>query len=306
MKNQNIAFMLKREQLKHVSTEEERIEILQELVNLNPKDPRDLKLRAGYKKELGILRRKTGSKGRHMSFNPFDSFRYDQQVVIVGETNSGRSTLLRNLTDSRPDVTETPFTTYKPEVGLFTFNDIPIHMIEVPPLYEGDNDRKKGNFIRNSDVICIAARNKSDAERAISVLEDYLIIIYGNHSESKKHKNRPNDEIIQKPTFIAAWDDFDYDGCNTVDISSPEAVGEEIYRLLGIKRVYCVRDGKRDGSPLIFSKDQDVTVRDFVDRLGLNTSRMKNARIYGSLDIPDGRIIGMDYVLKDGDGVNFK
>jgi ribosome-interacting GTPase 1 len=36
---------------------------------------------------------------------------------------------MHNLTDRDIKVSEVPFTTYKPEVGIFVYNDVPIHMM---------------------------------------------------------------------------------------------------------------------------------------------------------------------------------
>ncbi|MBL7054657.1 50S ribosome-binding GTPase [Candidatus Woesearchaeota archaeon] len=301
MKNQNIAFMLKRKELKHVSSEDERIRVLEELVSLNPKDPLDLALRTKYKKELEVLKKKSSSKGRQISQNPYDGIRYDRQVVLVGEANSGKSTLHQRLTGSDSRIAETPFTTYKPEMGIFTYNDVPVQIVEVPPVYQGENDNNKINFIRNSDVICITAKDFDRATSVGSVLEDYLIIL---SKEAKDHKHRRKDEIIEKPTLIAGWSRFDYKGCNVVDISSNDQIGEEIYRLLNIKRFYCFIDGRIEGKPLVFPKGLEVTVRDFADRLGLN--RVREAKIFGSSDVYEGQSVGLDYLLNDGDKVNLK
>ncbi|MBW2996184.1 50S ribosome-binding GTPase [Candidatus Woesearchaeota archaeon] len=306
MKNQNIAFRLKKQKLNHVSTEQERIRLLEELVVLNPKDSRDLELRTKFKKELDVLKKKTSSKKKQPPQNIYSSIKYNRQVAIVGEANSGKSTLMQMLTNSNPKISDAPFTTYKPEAGIFVYNDVPIQIAEVPSLYGGDNDKNKIQFIRNSDVICVAVRDKKELSSVISTLEDYLIIISGNVSESKKHKYRSKEDIIEKPSFVAAWSKFDYEEYNVVDISSPTDIGDEIYRLLNIRRVYCFKNGQVDGDPLIFPRNQEVTVGDFAKKIGLGKDKIKGAKIFGSSTTHDGEMVGRDYVLNDGDKVNLK
>lgn len=304
MKNQNIAFRLKKRELNYVSTEQERIKLLEELVRLNPRDARDLGLRTKFKKELAILKKKSFTKKGQLSQNIYSLIRYSRQVVIIGEFNSGKSTLVHNLTGRDIKISEVPFTTYKPEVSIFAYNDVPIQFVEVPSLYSGDNDRNKMSFIRNSDVICITAKNENELRSVVSTLEDYLIIISREVSEAKNHKYRPKDEIIEKPSFVAMWTKFDYEECNVVDINSPTDIGEEVYRLLNIMRIYCFKDGETDGDPLIFSRNQEITVEDFGKKLGL--SKIKGAKIFGSSNTYDGRMVGLNYRLSDGEKVSFR
>jgi|GEM_PF-1622689 len=304
MKNQNIAFMLKKKELDHISTEQERIKILKELINLNPKDPRDLELRTKFKKELLILENKSFGKKSISYQNIYDSIKHNRQVVILGETNSGKSTLLEKLTDSHPIILETPFTTYKPESGIFLYNDVPIQLIEIPSLYEGDNDKNKINFIRNADIICILIKNHTELNPLISILENYLIIPSKEISEAKNHKHKSREEIIEKPSFIAAWTKFDYVPCNVVDISSLTEFGYETYRLLNIMRIYCFKNGKIDGNPVVFSKWEEPTVTDFANKLGLKN--FKYAKIFENKNDNNGKLVGLDYKLKEGDLITLK
>lgn len=303
MKNPNIAFRLGRQKLKHVETIQEKIKLLEELVSLNPKHPNDLRLKAKFKEELELLRKKIPKK-KQQSKNLYDSINYNRQVVIVGETNSGKTTLMQKLTGNNMIISEAPFTTYKPEVGMFVYNDVPIQFIEVPSLYTGDNDRNKINFIRNSDIICVAVRNENELKSVVSTLEDFLVIISGEVSESQNHKYRPKDEVIEKPSFIAAWTKFDYEMCNLVDINLPADIGEEVYKLLNIMRIYCFKNGKVDGDPVIFPRNQEVTVEDFSKKLGL--SRVKRAKIFGGSKTYRGQMVSLDYKLNDGEKVDLR
>jgi len=299
MKNQNVAFMLKRKELHKARTEAERLAILRELVELDPKGGQDLKLRAKYKKELEVLMRKSSSRGGIVSDNPYAGIKYNRQLVLVGETNSGRSSLLRLLTGADVSISDRLFTTYKPKTGMFVYNDIPIQVVEVPPVYLGDNDSNKYSFIRNSDVICITARNQDEARAVQSILENQLIIASGEVRKPGEHKYRPKDEILEKPSFIAAWNFFEREGIKIVDINSIGDIGRELYRLLSIQRLYYF-DGKQvDGEPLVFPLDQQVSVQNFADRIGIR--RFKGAKIYSSQKLFKGiacktNIVGIDCV----------
>lgn len=306
MKNQNIAFRLRKQELDHVSTEQERIRILEELVILNPKDPRDLAFRTQFKKELALLKKKKGGKkkGGTPFTNPYEVIKHNRQVVLVGETNSGKSTLLNVLTGAEAKVSETPFTTYRPESGIFVYRDVPFQIVEVPPIYVEDNDKTKRMFIRNADAICIAAKDEGELKSTISHLEDYLIIASKEFTNPRTHKYRSKGEIIEKPSFVAAWKVFKSDDYSVVDIDSLDQIGSEIYRLLNVMRVYCFKDGSIEGNPVVFPVGQGATVRDFAEKLGF--SRPKGARIFGSSNAYDGQSVSLDFKLDDGEKVNLK
>ena len=305
MKNQNIAFMLKRKELSKAKSEAERIAILRELVGLNPKDSKDLEQRTKYKGELSKLLRKRSSFSKgHSPDNPYAGIKYDRQIVLLGVANSGRSTLLHNLTGVDVVISEAPYTTYQPEIGMGVYNDVSFQVVELPPIYAGDNDTHKYRFLRNSDVVCITARNQDEADLAQSTLEDHLVIPSSDTQDPKTHKHCSKNEIIEKPSFIASWSHLGGDGVNVVDINSVEAVGAEIYRLLGIQRMYCFRDGQVEGNPITFPLGIDVTVGDFADNLGI--TRVKGAKIYGLDTSFEGQKVGLSYVLNDGDKVWLK
>lgn len=258
----------------------------------------DLKLRTKYKRELEVLMRKHSSRGGVVSDNPYVGIRYDRQAVLVGETNSGTSSLLHLLTGVEAGVSNTA---YKPKIGTFVYNDVPIQIVEVPPVYLGDNDSNKYSLIRNSDVICITARDQDEARTVQSILEDKLIVVSGQVKKSKEHKYRSKDEILEKPSFIAAWALFEMGGITVVDINSVGDVGKELYRLLNVQRLYCF-DGKQvDGEPLVFPLDQQVSVQDFADRIGIR--RFKGAKIYSSQQIFEGQFVGPAFILNDGEKV---
>jgi len=66
------------------------------------------------------------------------------QVVLVGKTNSGKSTLLSRLTNATPFIADYEFTTKMPEVGTMIVNDVSIQVIEIPAITENFMEKEKG------------------------------------------------------------------------------------------------------------------------------------------------------------------
>jgi len=136
-------------------------------------------------------------------------------------------------------------------------NDVPIQVVEVPPLYVGDSDAAKYRFIRNSDVLCVCARTEDDVDVTVRQLENHFVVLRNSPSPNgKKHKHRPNDEVIEKPALVASWKP-NMEGVNLaiIDINDIESISKQIYFLLNIKRIFYMRHGEIQGKPLVFSAD---------------------------------------------------
>ena len=303
-KNQDVAFDLKRKELNHAKTIEDKIKILEELAALNPRGTEALQSRTRFKKELENLRNKKPSKGKGQSSGLYQGITYDRQLVLVGQTNTGKSTLLEMLSGSHPKISENPYTTYKPEIGIWHMLDVPVQIIEIPALYLGESDDSKFNFIRNSDVICITGRTIDDIAQTVSYLEDYLIIPSSDINPLVPHKYQKKDEIIYKPTFLATWENLDFPELLQVNISDDTAIATATYNFLNIMRVYSFRDGEVDGLPVVFSNQSIVTLRDFADKFDKSGRKgFKKGKLFSENASFRGQTIGMDYELSDGDKI---
>jgi hypothetical protein len=62
------------------------------------------------------------------------------QIVILGFTGSGKSSILKLLTRAKPEIYGYPFTTTKPIPGMMAFEDIQIQLVEAPALFTGASE----------------------------------------------------------------------------------------------------------------------------------------------------------------------
>ena len=97
------------------------------------------------------------------------------QVAIVGLTNSGRSSLLRTVTNAQVEVTPYPFGTNIPVPGMLPYEDIQIQLVEVPPIVEGSSEGRADGFMRlglarNADGIILVVDVSRDP------LDDFLTV----------------------------------------------------------------------------------------------------------------------------------
>ena len=81
------------------------------------------------------------------------------QVVLIGLTNTGKSSLLAALTGADVKIADYPFTTKEPELGMLNYDGALIQLIETPAIFDGLTNSVAGpsifSIIRNSDAVLI-------------------------------------------------------------------------------------------------------------------------------------------------------
>ncbi len=156
-----------RQRYMQASSLEEQIKTLREYIALVPKHKGTENLLYNLKKRLSKLQYELEKKlekvkkGRSSSVSPFSIKKEGAgQIVIIGATNAGKSSLLKALTGVDVEIAAYNFTTKLPALGMMKYEDILIQMIELPAIFENMNV-KQGNgrqilsAIRNSDAILI-------------------------------------------------------------------------------------------------------------------------------------------------------
>ncbi len=120
---------------------EEKIQKLQEFMSLVPKHKGTENLRAQVKRKISLLRREIADKKKKKAGvggpKIFVEKEGDAQIVILGPTNVGRSSLLSLLTNSKVEISSYPYTTKEPTPGMFNYEDLQFQMVEAPALMEG-------------------------------------------------------------------------------------------------------------------------------------------------------------------------
>ncbi len=169
-------------------TAEEKIKILQEFLSAVPKHKGNERLRAQVKRKIAVLKlerteqeqRKAGKGG----VGWFIQKEGAAQVVLIGQTKVGRSSLLSALTNANPTIAEHKFTTARPVPGIMRFEDLQIQLVEAPALVEGAADGvawglQTLGLARNADgiviVLDLSENPQSQLEMVLAELESARI-----------------------------------------------------------------------------------------------------------------------------------
>jgi len=123
---------------------EEKIKKLQEFMSMFPKHKGTETLRAQVKTKISRLKQEISEKKQKrtgVAIGPkvFVEKEGDAQIVILGPTNVGRSSLLSALTNSKVAILNYPYTTTEPTPGMYKYKDLQLQMVEAPALMEGSS-----------------------------------------------------------------------------------------------------------------------------------------------------------------------
>ncbi len=124
---------------------EEKIKKLQEFMSMFPKHKGTETLRAQVKTKISRLKQEIEDKKQKrtgVATGPkvFVEKEGDAQIVILGPTNVGRSSLLSTLTNSKVAIWNYPYTTTELTPGMFNYKDLQLQMVEAPALMNGSSE----------------------------------------------------------------------------------------------------------------------------------------------------------------------
>jgi len=242
-------------------TREEKIAALEEMIRAAPKHKGAEAMLSQLKQRLAKLKSQGESKSARKTVNiPKEA---DAQVCILGFTQSGKSALLRKLTNAKPKISEQPYTTTKPEIGVADYCGVKLQLIEIPSSFR----REFMSIAQNCDAVVIMARSENEKAEMETVLGQFR---------------------IKKP----------YCFINLAD--NEEKIKKKIWSILGLVKVYTKEPGKKpEKKPMVLKAG--ASVGDAVADIHKDFLKFfRFARIWGSTKFP-GEKVGLEHRLNDDD-----
>jgi ribosome-interacting GTPase 1 len=315
------------ERYKAAGTPQEKVELLEELISTIPKHKGTDHLRADLRRRLSKLKEASSSQKR--SGGLVSAFVIEKegagQAVVIGPTNTGKSSLLANHTNAHPEVAASPFTTWTPTPGMFRIENIQVQLVDTPPLDRDFLEPELFQLIRTSDLILLMVDLQADPVRQLTqsidkLIENRIIPLHISQQYPERGlKHLPLLVLVNKcdtPEDEESYHIF----CQLLEEQWPclpvsadtgynlDRLGQAILRELHVIRVYSWAPTQKEpdlSRPFVL-KEED-TVADFARKVHKDFyEKLKSARVWGKGADFDGMMVSRDHPLHDGDIVQLK
>lgn len=164
-------------------TPQEKLVKLQEFLSLVPKHKGTEKLCAQVKTKIATLRKEIEEKKHRRAGRGGPRFFLEKegaaQIVILGPTKVGRSSLLTSITNAKAEVSDYPFTTREPVPGMLQFEDLQFQIVEAPAMVERATEGEAWKpqtlgLARNADGLMLMVDLSNDARKQLKTIINEL------------------------------------------------------------------------------------------------------------------------------------
>ncbi|UCF84682.1 MAG: TGS domain-containing protein [Desulfobacteraceae bacterium] len=301
----------------------EKVEALEEMLTIMPKHKGTDKLRASLRRKISKF--KDQSRQKKGTSRAETAYSIDKegaaQVVVIGPPNSGKSSLIGELTNAKPEVADFPHSTWKPTPGMVPYENVQFQLIDTPPITPEYIDPWMADLIRRCEIIAILIDLKKDP---LEQFEETFFVLQGLRVFPEDF---PIPKDLRKSPFIKKMivlvnkvddvsDQEDYEifldlwesQLPSLAISTRRGYHltqllEIIYDLAGIIRVFTKAPGKKPDHNNPFVIPKNSTLEELAGRIHKDfVSNLKFARIWGK-SVFDGQMVQRDHILQEGDVV---
>ncbi|MGC9179445.1 MAG: OBG GTPase family GTP-binding protein [Vulcanisaeta sp.] len=173
------------EKVMEAKTPEEKLKALEEFLSAVPKHKGTENLVHWARRRMAQLRReieerkvKERSLRSGSGVNIYVEKEGDAQVVIVGPPSSGKSSLLRCLTNVKVEPDDIPFSSLEPIPGMFIHDNVYFQLVKLPSMNIEDVDSDVNSMalsmIRNADSAIVVLDASGDVEVQYNALKSIL------------------------------------------------------------------------------------------------------------------------------------
>lgn len=308
---------------RRAQTAMEQLECLQLMLQLLPKHKGTDKLQAEIRSRISDARQLAQKQlnaprsGNEPKFPRQGAGR----IVIVGAPNSGKSRLLDELTDAKPEVARFPFSTIHPMPGMMPVDGLQVQLIDTPAVTAGALPVWLLNMVRSADAVALMMDGSSDdaPEETAAVIREF---VQRKTVFSDRTGFDPNDfSIVNVQTLLIAtkttpqcvdWpirQQFLQEqtpinfGVMNVDFNDDDVstVRKRLFQLLNVQRVFTKKPGEEVDFTSPLPVAAGATVLDLATQIHEDLAAgFQYARLWRDQQ-HDGQTVGADYPLRDQD-----
>ena len=283
----------------NAGTDEEKIQALEKMLSLMPGHKGAEALRANLRQRYKKLKEKieTAKKKSKKSGKPGIK-KGELQAVLIGLTQSGKSSILASLTNCKPEITGIKFTTQAINLGTLDYDNVKIQIVDLPAIESEYFDQGIAN---SADTLIIVITNPSELKEIYPFLEkaigERLIVLNKIDLLEENEKRKLLAQLQSKKYNFTAFSSKTLEGAQDLK--------DKIFKSFNVIRVY-TKEPKKPASNLPMIMPQNSAVADVAEKIHASFStKIKEARVTGpSSKFPNQRV-SPDHILKDRDIIEF-
>jgi len=298
--NQSPFYQKAEQEFHEATTDSERIACLEVMIKECPKHKSSENMLKNLTNRLKKLKENIERQKKAGKSSKEGIKKADMQVVLCGFTNSGKSTVFKILTNLDTKISPHQFTTNKPKLGTFNFEDAQIQLIDMPSFPNHDK-----SLINGADTLLLVVENIDQITKA----KDYfyrtnskIIILFNKEDLLNPPKKRKVEETLKSKFKEYSFIFFS----ENTSVNKIEKLKESIFKTFPIIRIY-TKEPKKTPSKEPMILRQNSTTKDASEKILKGFSqKIKHTRIWGPSSKFAGQSVGLDHILKDKDVVEFK
>ena len=297
--NASLEYTLAEKRYDAAKTDEEKLLALEEMIRLMPKHKSAENLRANlrqrykkFKENLEIKKKKSKKSGKP------GIKKAELQAVIIGLTQTGKSSLLSMLTNFKPEISPIPYTTKTINLGMMFYEHVQIQIVDQPAVDSEDFDQ---GITNGADTLLIIITSPSQLAEIFPFLQNAAgerIIVLNKSDLLDENEKRKFQAQLQSKKY-----NFEIISCQAKE--GIQELKEKIFKSFGKIRIY-TKEPRKIASQIPMIMPKDASVKDVAEKIHAGFSEKVNeARITGPSSKFPNQKVGLDHILKDKDIVEF-
>jgi len=308
---------------KQARTIEEKIHCLEEMLRVIPKHKGTDHLQGDLRKRLSKLREQEKKEAAKSRKGYSYKIRKEGagQVALAGMPNTGKSSLVRTLTNAEPETAAYPFTTRVPQAAMMPYKDIKVQLIDLPPLSDEHEEHWVLDLLKAAEAVLLVVDITADP---LGQLEFTLKHMEGRRLLPGRTEEIPDQRrvpaAVYRPMIVACNkvdDQAAEEDCEAfrqlIEVDLPvfpvsaatgrgcETLRNELFGVLNVIRVYSKTPGRKPDLEEPYVLSAGSTVNDFAEAVHRELAdKYKYARIWSESKY-DGQMVNRDEPLSDGD-----
>ncbi len=333
--NQSPQYLKAQARFLQAQTDTEKLLALEEMIRECPKHKSSESMLANLKTRRKKLLEKIEKRSRKSKSSKHGIKKESMQTVIIGKTNSGKSTLMSLLTNTKPEISPYGFTTKNPVVGMIDYSGTQIQLIENPAIESEYYDK---GLTHSTDTLLIVVNKLEEVNEILELLRNMdkkKIIIFNIKEDLDERKLdatlkskklnyfiinlkekidiKNEDNIIEEVNinyYRAGGEQFRETKLQNSQLAElrirgvgggVELLKEKIFQSFSKIRVFTKEPGKpKSERPVIL--DPESKIKDLAEKLHKKfIEQFKFSRVWGPSAKFGGMVCGLNHVLKDND-----